>query len=99
MVKSPRFSAYLEGAGDRRHRRLLRLRSRRPRCRAADERDELAALHLRAHSINSLARSRNVSGIARPSTLAVVRLIMRSNLVGCSMGMLPGFVPRRILST
>jgi hypothetical protein len=51
------------------------------------------------YSTSSLARSRNLSGIARPSALAVVRLIMRSNLVGCSTGMLPGFVPRRILST
>jgi hypothetical protein len=31
--------------------------------------------------------------------LAVVRLMMRSNLVGCSTGMSPGFAPRRILST
>src|SRR5436190_3786897 len=35
----------------------------------------------------------------RPSTLAVVRLMTRSNLVGCSTGMSAGFAPRRILST
>src|SRR5206468_3517886 len=66
---------------DHRHRRLLRARRKRPRrsC-AADERDELAAFH----SITSSARSRNGSGIVRPSTLAVVRLTTRSNLVGCS---------------
>ena len=29
----------------------------------------------------------------------MVKLITRSNLVGCSMGMSPGFAPRRILST
>jgi hypothetical protein len=33
-----------------------------------------------------------------PSAFAVVRLITRSNLVGCSTGMSPGFAPRRILS-
>ena len=35
----------------------------------------------------------------RPSALAVVRLMMRSNLAGCSTGILAGFAPRRILST
>jgi hypothetical protein len=51
------------------------------------------------HSITSSARSRNESGIVRPSALAVVRLTTSSNLDGCSTGMSPGFVPRRILST
>src|SRR5215831_8397366 len=81
-----------------RHRRLLSARRERPRDRrAAEERDELAAFQ--AHSITSSARSRNDSGIVRPSALAVVRLITRLNLVGCSTGISPGFVPRRILST
>src|SRR5262249_49000554 len=76
--------------------RLLRARSERPRGRcAAEQRDKRTALH----SITSLARSRNDSGIVSPSALAVVRLIIKSNLVGCSIGMSPGFVPRRILST
>src|SRR5262249_25429943 len=35
------------------------------------------------HSITSSARSRNDSGIVRPSALAVVKLMTRSNLVGC----------------
>src|SRR5262245_23541521 len=75
---------------------LLRARRQRPPCRrAADQRDELAAFH----SINSSARSKNASGIFSPNALAVVRLITRSNLVGCSTGMSPGFAPRRILST
>jgi hypothetical protein len=52
-----------------------------------------------AYSITSSARSKKVSGIVRPSALAIVRLMMRSNLVGCSIGILPGFVPRKILST
>ena len=38
-------------------------------------------------------------GKAVPSDFAVTRLMMRSNLVGCSTGMSDGFVPRRILST
>src|SRR5262249_50036597 len=51
------------------------------------------------HSITSSARSKNESGIVRPSALAVVRLMTSSNLVGCSTGMSPGLAPRRILST
>src|SRR5262245_14274585 len=78
-----------------RHRRLLRPRRKRPCRRAADQRDELAA----PHSITSSARSRNDSGMASSSALAVVRLITRSNLLGCSTGMSPGFAPRRTLST
>src|SRR5262249_6242523 len=65
------------------------------RCCAAEQRDELAALH----SITSSARDRNDSGIVRPSAFAVVRLMTKSNLVGCSTGISAGFVPRRILST
>src|SRR6266516_3918413 len=79
-----------------RHRGLLRARRKRPRrSRTAEQRDELAS----PHSITSSARSRNDSGIVRPSALAVVRLMTRSNLVGCSTGISPGFAPRRILST
>ena len=65
-----------------------------PRLRAALPGSDIS----QRHSINSLARSRNVSGIVSPSALAVVRLIMRSNLVGCSTGMSAGFAPRKILS-
>src|SRR5262249_41851940 len=46
-----------------------------------------------------LIRNSIESGIVRSSALAVVRLMTRSNLVGCSTGISPGFVPRRILST
>src|SRR6516164_4190779 len=75
---------------------LLRARCERPcRCRAAEQRDDGAAIH----SMTSSARSRNDSGIAKPSALAVVRFTTRSNLVGCSTGMSAGFAPRRILST
>src|SRR5262249_15613687 len=80
--------------------RLLRPRRERPRhCRAAEQRDEVAALHVYTHSITSSARASSVAGTSMPSALAVVRLMTRSNLVGCSTGMSAGFVPRRILST
>src|SRR5262249_33978770 len=46
---------------------LLRARRQRPRRRAAEQRDELAAHHLRGHSITSSARSRNDEGTLTPS--------------------------------
>src|SRR5215467_2256058 len=52
---------------------LLRPRRERPRCHTAEERDEVAALHLRRHSITSSARPRSGNGIVRPSVLAVLR--------------------------
>src|SRR5262249_19610744 len=52
--------------------------------------DELLAEPLRPQSITSSARRRNDSGIERSSALAVVRLMIRSNLLGCSTGMSPG---------
>src|SRR5262249_50055078 len=59
---------------DHRHRRLLRARRERPRgsC-AAEQRDELAPVH----SITSSASASSLSGIWRPSVLAVFRLINR----------------------
>src|SRR5262249_40671091 len=79
-----------------RHRRLLRARHERPPDRrAADQHDEGATLH----SITSSAMASTFDGTVIPSALAVVRLMTSSNLVGCSTGMSPGFVPRRILST
>src|SRR5262245_8250575 len=76
---------------------LLPARRNRPRNRrrAAEQRDELAP----PHSITSSARASKVAGTLMPSAFAVIRLTMRSNLVGCSTGMLAGFAPRRILST
>src|SRR6516164_4064623 len=74
---------------------LLRPRRERQCRRTAEERDEAAPFH----SITSSARRRNASGIMRPRTLAAVKLMTRSNLVGCWTGMSPGFAPLRILST
>src|SRR5215471_5363868 len=65
------------------------------RIAASLERADRAALH----SITSSARASSVGGTSMPSAFAVVRLIARSNLVGCSTGMSAGFAPRKILST
>src|SRR5262245_27707346 len=63
---------------DHRHRRLLRPRRERPRGRrAAEHRNERAALH----SITSLAASSRPDGTSRPSALAVCKLMTNSNLV------------------
>src|SRR6516225_8898107 len=51
------------------------------------------------HSITSSARASSVGGTVRPSILAVLRLMLSANLVGCSTGKSPGFAPFRILST
>src|SRR5262249_7534351 len=80
---------------DHRQSRLLRPRSARPRRRAAEQRDELAALH----SITSSARARTVGGTVRPSALAVLRLRIVSYLVGACTGRSPGFSPLRTRST
>jgi hypothetical protein len=49
---------------------LLRPRRKRPRCRAAEQRDNLAPVH----SITSSARASSVGGMVRPIALAVVAL-------------------------
>ncbi len=49
--------------------------------------------------ITSSDRCRKDCGTARPSALAVFRLMTSSNFVGCSTGRSPGFAPLRILST
>src|SRR5262249_42760041 len=73
---------------------LLRARRQRPAdCCAAEQRDELAAPH---HSITSSARASKAGGISMPSTLAVARLMTKSNLVGCITGRSDGLAPLRI---
>ena len=69
---------------------LLRARRERPRCcRAAEQRDELAALH----SITSSAMASSDGGTVRPNMRAVVLLMTSSNLVDCTTGKSPGFAP------
>src|SRR5262249_38298722 len=79
---------------------LLRARRGRPKNgrrarRAAEQRDELAAIH----SITLSARSTRPAGTSCPIALAVLRLITSSNVVGCSTGRSAGFAPLRILAT
>src|SRR5262245_11410834 len=85
------------GAEERDAVRLLRARRERPsNCRAAEQRDELAAA---AHSITSSARPSSGSGTVRPSALAVFRLITSSYLFGACTGRSAGFSPLRMRST
>src|SRR5262249_35265561 len=71
--------------------RLLRARRYWPRCRAAEERDELAPLH----SITSSARPSSDSGTVSPSALAVFRLMISSTLVDWTTGRSAGLAPAR----
>jgi hypothetical protein len=54
---------------DRLHRWLLRMGSNRARRRAAEQRDELAALHS-----TSSARASSMGGASRPSAFALLHL-------------------------
>src|SRR5262245_58813882 len=74
---------------------LLRWRRERPHRRAAEKRDELAALH----SITSSARASTVVGTSRPRALAVLRLIAIAYVVGACTGRSAGFSPLRTRST
>jgi hypothetical protein len=72
---------------------LLRARRNRPRgCCAAEERDELPALH----SITSSASHCIELGTASPSALVVLILMTSSNLVVRSTGRSAGLLPLRI---
>src|SRR5262249_10377527 len=80
--------------------RLLRARRERPGSRrAANKRDELAAFHLRDHSITSSARASSVGGKLRPRPFAILRWSTNSNLPGAWTGSPPGFSPWRMRST
>ena len=52
-----------------------------------------------SHLITLSALASTFGGIVRPICLAVFRLMMNSNLVGCSTGRSAGLAPLRILST
>src|SRR5262249_43281263 len=80
---------------DCRRSRLLCPRRKRPRRRAAEQRDELAS----PHSIPSSARTRSVGGTSKASALAVFKLRTVSYLVGACTGRSAGLAPRRMRST
>jgi hypothetical protein len=63
-------------------------------CTAAKRHPRTAIIY----SITSSARSRNDSGIASPSALAVLRLMTNWYLEACSTGRSAGLAPLRILS-
>jgi len=75
-----------------RRRRLLGPRRERPRHRAPEPRDESPALHW----IMSSAVANSVSGMVKPSALAVFRLMTSSNFVGCMTGRSEGLSPLRM---
>src|SRR5262249_53462537 len=78
--------------------RLLRPHRERPRgCRAAEQRDEVATVHLRGHSITSSTLASSCGGTSRPSALAVCRLMANSNLVDCNTGSSAGLAPLMML--
>jgi len=51
------------------------------------------------YSITSSASASSLSGICRSNALAVLRLMTRSNLVGCKTGKSPGRSPPRMRAT
>ena len=59
-----------------------------------DAHDELPSTN---HWITSSAVANSVSGMVRPSVLAVLRLTTNRNLVGCTTGRSAGLAPLRIL--
>jgi hypothetical protein len=56
-------------------------------------------ISLASYSITSSARNRNESGSFNPINFAVLRLTVRKNRVGCSIGKSAGLAPLKILST
>src|SRR5262249_12368895 len=74
---------------------LLRASRERPHHRAAEQRDEIAALH----SITSSARASSVGGTSIPSPLAGLKLTTSTHLFGFCTGRWGGFSPLRMRST
>ena len=55
--------------------------------------------HKQTYSITSPASARSIGGTVNPNVFAVLRLITKSNLVGCNIGRSAGFSPLRIRPT
>src|SRR5215472_16164145 len=64
--------------------------------RFVPEADIVRCDEIRRYSITSSASESRLSEILTPRALAVLRLIIVSNLVGCSTGRSAGFAPLRI---
>src|SRR5260370_29142673 len=71
---------------------LQRVGGEWPNCRGAKSSKKRPP----AHSITSSAVASSIGGISRPSVFAVLRLIAKLNLVGCSKGSSAGLAPSRI---
>src|SRR5262249_60191825 len=76
------------------HRRLVGIQGSRGRQRAEKRRGPGCG-----HSMTRSARSSRDGGIVKPRAFAVLRLMITSNFVGCSMGRSAGLAPFKILST
>jgi hypothetical protein len=74
----------------------LRLNDKR-RHEEAQHQQSAERAHL--HRITSSAWNSSVGGMVSPIALAVLRLMISSNFVGCSTGRSAGLAPFRILST
>jgi len=88
------FTAHSEARVDAGRRRLHALVRPGPRILCACPR---CPPH--AYWITSSARRSRAGGIVIPSALAVLRLMINSNFMGCSTGRSAGLAPLRILST
>src|SRR5439155_14851234 len=66
---------------------------------AAHGQREESVLNGPLYSITSVARANSAGGTASPSALAVRALMTRSNSVGSSTGISPGFAPLKTLAT
>ncbi len=64
-----------------------------------DFRFEILDFGLFGHRMTRSALANTFGGIVNPICLAVFKLMISSNLVGCSTGKSAGFAPLRILST
>src|SRR5262249_48975208 len=82
---------------DHRYRWPLRARRNPPCRRAAEKRDEIAASD--HYLTTSSAMASNDGGNWRPSSLAVKRLMIRSNLLARITGRSEGFSPLRMRPT
>ena len=60
------------------------------------KRPTYAVQQKKLYSITSSAVASNVDGTVKPSALAVLRLIAKSNLVGCGIGKSAGLAPLRM---
>jgi hypothetical protein len=69
---------------------------RSEKCQSGCEQSQQTARAMYGYSITSSARASSVGGTSRPRAWALLRLIISSNLVGCTTGRSAGFSPLRM---